>query len=59
MVTLIHRSPMGALEIGGVGVVEANTPFEVTKDLADRLLEQVDLYELAKSKTNTTQGATE
>lgn len=48
---LIHRSPIGALEIPTVlGVVEPGEPFDVDDDIADSLLEQTDLYQLAPTK---------
>ena len=46
--TLIHNSPQGALEIVGVpGVVEPGVPFEIRDELADGLLAQSDLYQIA------------
>lgn len=46
--TLIHASPLGALEIPGVpGAVPPGEPFDVDDAIADSLLEQSDLYTLA------------
>jgi len=48
--TLIHSSPLGALEIPGVlGAVPPGEPFDVDDAIADSLLEQTDLYTLAPS----------
>lgn len=48
--TLIHHSPLGALEIPGVlGPVEAGVPFTVDAAIADSLLEQADLFTTAPS----------
>ncbi len=44
MTTLIHRSPLGALDIPGVGVIEPDEPFDVPASLAEQLLEQSELY---------------
>lgn len=45
---LIHLSPLGALEIPTVyDPVEPGVPFDVDDDIADSLLEQIDLYQLA------------
>jgi D-tyrosyl-tRNA(Tyr) deacylase len=45
---LIHHSPLGSLQIGGVlGLVEPGEPFDVDDELAESLLEQTELYELA------------
>lgn len=45
---LIHLSPLGPLEIPTVlGPVDPGAPFEVDDDIADSLLEQSDLYQLA------------
>jgi predicted polyphosphate/ATP-dependent NAD kinase len=49
--TLIHRSPLGGLEIPTVlGIVPAGTPFTVDDDIADSLLEQHELYQLVTLK---------
>ncbi|MBW9094639.1 SAP domain-containing protein [Microbacterium jejuense] len=49
---LIHRSPLGELEIPTVlEPVAAGVPFEVDDDIAASLLEQHELYELAKKPT--------
>lgn len=48
MPKLIHRSPLGALEIVGVpGVVEPGQPFDVSDEQAEGLLVQTDLYQPA------------
>lgn len=48
MTTLIHHSPLGALQIAGVaGSVEPGEPFDIDDAAATVLLEQSDLYELA------------
>lgn len=50
--TLIHRSPLGALEIPTVlGAPLPGEPFDVDDDIADSLLEQADLYQLAPKGT--------
>jgi hypothetical protein len=50
LTTLIHHSPIGALQIAGViGEIEPGEPFEVTEEHAATLLEQGDLYEVAES----------
>lgn len=50
MVKLIHRSPLGALEIPGVlGMPEPGEPFDAPPEIAHRLLEQSDLYAKAAS----------
>lgn len=44
---LVHKSPLGALEIVGVpGRVEPGEPFEVSDGQAEALLLQSDLYEV-------------
>ena len=44
---LVHKSPLGALEIVGVpGRVEPGEPFEVSGEQAEALLSQADLYEV-------------
>lgn len=44
---LVHKSPLGALEIVGVpGRVEPGEPFEVSDSQAEGLLTQSDLYEV-------------
>ena len=44
---LVHKSPLGALEIVGVpGRVEPGEPFEVSELQAESLLAQSDLYEV-------------
>lgn len=49
---LIHHSPLGALEIPGVlGYPEPGEPFDAPDDIAQSLLEQSDLYELAPEPT--------
>ena len=48
MATLIHESPLGALEIPTVlGEVPAGVPFDVDDDIALSLLTQGDLFHLA------------
>lgn len=47
MPLIIHTSPLGDLEIAGVGKVPAGEPFEVPDDIAETLLEQHELYALA------------
>ena len=48
MKTLIHQSPLGALEIVGVpGVIEPGEPFKVDDDVAESLLIQSELYRVA------------
>jgi hypothetical protein len=48
MTKLIHRSPLGALQIVGVpGDIEPGEPFDVPDEVAEGLLIQSDLYELA------------
>ena len=48
MATLIHESPLGALEIPTVlDVVPAGVPFDVDDDIALSLLTQGDLFHLA------------
>lgn len=47
MPKLIHSSPLGALDIPDVGVVEAGTPFDCPADIAAGLLIQKDLYRRA------------
>lgn len=48
MATLIHESPLGALEIPTVpGEVPAGVPFDVDDDIALQLLHQGDLFHLA------------
>ena len=50
--TLIHSSPLGALEIPGVlGAVEPGEPFTVTDERAATLLDQSELYQLAHTPT--------
>ncbi|MBW9118884.1 hypothetical protein JNB63_02130 [Microbacterium trichothecenolyticum] len=52
MAKLIHRSPLGALEIGGVlGRPEPGEPFDAPTDIAATLLEQAGLYSPADYKT--------
>lgn len=41
---LTHQSPLGAIEIPEVGLVEPGEVFEIADDLAANLLEQVDLF---------------
>jgi hypothetical protein len=49
---LIHRSPLGALEIPEVlGAPLPGEPFDVPDDIAASLLEQDDLYQLAPKET--------
>lgn len=49
---LIHRSPLGALEIPTVlGAPAPGEPFDVDDDIAESLLEQGDLFELAPELT--------
>ena len=44
---LVHKSPLGALEIVGVpGRIEPGVPFEVSDAQAEGLLPQTDLYEV-------------
>jgi hypothetical protein len=48
MKTLTHHSPLGELEIPTVlGPVPPGVPFAVDDDIADSLLEQTDIYQLA------------
>lgn len=48
MTTLIHKSPLGALEIPGVlGAPKPGEPFDIEFDHAAALLDQADLYEVA------------
>jgi hypothetical protein len=48
--TLVHSSPIGALEIPGVvGAIPPGEPFAVDDAIAESLLEQADLYTLAPS----------
>ncbi|MAP64043.1 MAG: hypothetical protein CMH34_09945 [Microbacterium sp.] len=48
MTTLIHKSPLGALEIPGVlGAPKPGEPFDVTFEEAAALLDQADLYAVA------------
>lgn len=48
MTTLIHKSPLGALEIPGVlGNPKPGEPFEVEFDHAAALLDQSALYEVS------------
>lgn len=48
MVKLIHRSPLGVLQIVGVpGDVPPGEPFEVSDEVAAGLLVQSDLYQPA------------
>lgn len=49
MPTLRNINPLGDVDIAGVGSVKARDTFEVSDEVADRLLEQADNYELAKS----------
>jgi hypothetical protein len=50
MVKLIHHSPLGALEIPGVlGNPEPGEPFDAPPAIAERLLEQSDLFQKAVS----------
>lgn len=44
---LIHSSPLGVLEIPDVGEVPAGEPFDCPDDIAEGLLIQTDLYQLA------------
>jgi hypothetical protein len=54
-VQLIHKSPLGALEIPTVlGAVEPGVPFDVDDDIAESLLEQDELYLLAPAPPETT-----
>lgn len=46
MQTLIHRSPIGALDIPDVGIIEPGVPFDVSDDLVEGLLIQ-DIFEIA------------
>jgi hypothetical protein len=48
MVKLIHHSPLGALDIPGVGTVEAGEVFEVDAGTAKQLLQQSELYSESK-----------
>lgn len=49
---LIHNSPLGALEIPEVlGAIEPGVPFDAPDDIADSLLEQADLYQMAPKET--------
>ena len=44
---LVHKSPLGALEIVGVpGRIEPGVPFDVSDEVAASLLPQSDLYEV-------------
>lgn len=47
MTQLIHSSPLGALEIPGIGIVDPGEAFEVEPGHAKILLEQDELYALA------------
>lgn len=48
MVKLIHRSPLGVLQIVGVpGDIEPGEPFDVPDEVAEGLLIQTDLYAAA------------
>jgi hypothetical protein len=47
--TLIHHSPLGELEIPGAGVVKPGERFSVDAAIADVLLEQGDVYQLAST----------
>lgn len=50
--TLVHNSPLGELEIPTVdGTVPPGVPFDVDDDIAESLLEQHELYQLAKPPT--------
>lgn len=47
MTTLVHKSPLGPLEIPGVlGLVDPGQPFELERDDAFLLLDQGDLYDV-------------
>lgn len=50
--TLVHQSPIGALEIPTVlGPVEPGEPFDVDDDIANSLLQQTGVYRLASPPT--------
>ena len=53
MTKLIHSSPLGALEIPGLGVIEPGEPFEVDAVRAAGLLEQAELYSVAPKPRST------
>lgn len=56
--TLIHSSPLGALEIpGAAGVIEPGTPFTVDSAIADSLLQQADVFALAPTTKPATKGS--
>jgi hypothetical protein len=45
MTTLVHNSPLGDLDIPGVGTIPPGEPFEVDDPaLAEKLLEQQELF---------------
>lgn len=48
MTKLIHSSPLGRLDIPGVGSIPAGEEFEVSTGQAATLLEQSDLYHRAR-----------
>ena len=52
MPKLIHHSPLGALEIAGIGTVPAGEPFTVDARTARRLLAQSDLYKKTGRRTS-------
>lgn len=55
--TLVHHSPLGALEIPGVlGAVEPGTPFDVDEQIATSLLQQGDLFALHSTTTASKKG---
>jgi len=49
MPKLRNINPLGDVDIVGVGPVKAGEEFEVSDDLAERLLEQPSNYEAVKS----------
>lgn len=57
MTTLIHSSPLGALEIAGVpGLIAPGEPFNVDELHALTLLQQSDLYALAEPESSLYDG---
>ncbi len=51
---LIHRSPLGTIDINGVGPsIPPGIPFDAPDDVAETLLQQTDLFQIAPSSKET------
>lgn len=50
MPKLRNVSPLGDLEVDGVGFVEAGATFEVDDEVADRFTNQAEVFEVVDTK---------